>query len=145
MLLIFLILFSLSNGIDLQDLSNPTIFEVNTVQDTQRVVKMEFDKRHKDFGKMVRGEKRNSVFTFTNTGNEDIIIDLVSGCDCTTLDWPRLPIAPGAEGAIDVLFDSSEKEESGTVEIDIYLKNKDPKTGYGMLEIVSYSFELIEK
>jgi len=104
---------------------------------------MKFEVESYDLGPIKKGEKREFTYTFTNVGKEDIEIDLVSGCDCTTLDWPRLPIKPGEKGVIDVLFDTTEKEDSDPVDIDIYLKNIDPKTGHPMLKILDYSFQLI--
>lgn len=103
---------------------------------------MKFEKETLDLGPIKKGEKRTFSYTFTNVGTENIEIDLVSGCDCTTLDWPRLPIKPGDKGTIDVIFDSTEKEDSEPVDIDIYLKNIDPKTGHPMLKIIDYSFQL---
>lgn len=105
---------------------------------------MKFEEETYDLGPIKKGEKRQFSYTFTNVGQEDIKIDLVSGCDCTTLDWPRLPIKPGDTGTIDVIFDSTEKEDSDPVDIDIYLKNIDPKTGHPMLKILDYSFQLIK-
>lgn len=103
---------------------------------------MQFEAETLDLGPIKKGEKRTFSYTFTNVGTENIEIDLVSGCECTTLDWPRLPIKPGEKGTIDVIFDSTEKEDSDPVDIDIYLKNLDPKTGHPMLKILDYSFEL---
>lgn len=92
-------------------------------------------------GQIERGDKKEMKFHFVNNGNEDIKIEIVSGCECTTLDWPRLPIKPGDKGYITALFDSTEKEHSETVEIDVNLENSDPKTGYPMFVRVQYDFE----
>mgnify|MGYP001366458102 CR=1 FL=1 len=107
-------------------------------------VKMTFENEHISIGKVKRGEKKKFDFVFTNTGSEDIEIDIVSGCDCTTLDWPRKPIKVGQKGIINVIFDSTKKEDSETVDIDIYLKNINPKTGQRILKIVDYNYELIK-
>ena len=112
---------------------------------TKPLFEMTFENPHQDFGKVKQGEKRSTEFVFTNTGQEDIRIELVSACECTTLDWPRKAIKSGEKGSIEVIFDSTEKEESETIEVDINLKNIDPKTGYSRLEIVSYKYELIPK
>jgi len=104
---------------------------------------MVFDRRHHDFGKVKRGDKVTTQFSFTNKGTENIEIELVSACECTTLDWPRKAVKPGEKAVIEVVFDSTEKEESETIEIDINLKNRDPKTGYPRLEILSYTYELV--
>ncbi len=105
---------------------------------------MTWEKKFVDFGEVKKGEKRETVFHFTNTGNAPLEIDLVSACDCTTTDYPRRPIAPGESGKIAVVFDSSEKEESETIDIDIFLKNEDPETGAPIIEMLQYKYELIK-
>ena len=58
-------------------------------------IHMTFENEHLDIGTVKRGEKKTFNFEFTNTGTETLKIAIVSGCDCTTLDWPRRPIKPG--------------------------------------------------
>ncbi len=106
--------------------------------------KMKFDKRFVEFGEVKKGEKRETVYSFTNVGDADLVIDLVSACDCTTTDYPIRTIAPGEKGEIKVVFDSTEKEESETIDIDIYLQQRDPKTGAPIMEILQYHFDLVE-
>ena len=120
------------------------LFSIHTMNAQGAVPEMKFEVDTYDLGPIKKGDKREFSYTFTNLGKENIQIDLVSGCDCTTLDWPRLPIKPGEQGTIDVIFDSTDKEDSEPVDIDIYLKNIDPKTGYPMLLILDYSFQLIK-
>ena len=104
---------------------------------------MTFDKETLSLGKMKKGDKKTFDYTFTNTGTEVIEIEIVSGCDCTTLDWTRKPIKPGEKGKINVIFDSTEKDLHETsVDVDIYLKNRDPKTNSQILKILNYTFEL---
>ena len=105
---------------------------------------MTFSDAHKDIGEIKKGDKYEMEFHFSNTGTEDLKIEIVSGCECTTLDWPRKAIKPGETGFISAIFDSTEKEKSETVDIDINLENIDPKTGYQMFERVSYTFILVE-
>jgi len=79
-----------------------------------------------DIGQLTKGESHTLFFNFTNTGNQDLIIDLVTACKCTELDWPRSAISPGEEGEIKVVFDSSTidaGEISKTVDI---IANTDP-------------------
>jgi len=104
---------------------------------------MTWDKKFFDMGKVNKGEKRETVFHFTNTGNAPLEIDLVSACECTTTDYPRGAIAPGESGTIEIIFDSSEKEESETIDIDIFLKQEDPETGAPLIEMLQYKYELI--
>lgn len=106
-------------------------------------VEMTFDKESIPLGKMKKGDKKTFDYFFTNTGKEIIEIEIVSGCDCTTLDWTRNPIKPGERGKINVIFDSKEKElTEKSVDVDIYLKNKDKKTNSQIMKIVNYTFEL---
>ncbi len=67
-----------------------------------------------DFGEVMEGEKVTHVYKFTNTGNEPLIISNAKGsCGCTVPQWPKEPIAPGAEGEIKVQFDSKGKGKVG--------------------------------
>ncbi len=52
------------------------------------------------------GGKAVHDFLFKNTGDAPLIITNVrAGCGCTTPEWSREPIAPGATGNIKVSFD----------------------------------------
>lgn len=99
---------------------------------------------HIHIGSVTKGEVIEMEFKFTNTGTEDLVVEIASGCECTTLDWPRKPIKSGESGAISAVFDSEQKDKSESVAIDVNFANDDPKTGYPMMETVSYTFELEE-
>ena len=110
-------------------------------EDTTRLT---FDETFVEFGEVRRGEKREHTFHFENTGSEYIEIDIVTSCDCTTLEWPEGEVIdPGERGAIHAIFDSTEKEESETVDIDVILKNTDDD-GNPIFYILQYSFILVE-
>jgi hypothetical protein len=72
---------------------------------------MSFDKTTHDFGTINEGDKVSTTFSFTNTGDEDlIIVDARGSCGCTVPEYPKnTPIAPGETGSIVVSFDSSNK------------------------------------
>lgn len=73
-----------------------------------------FDEAIFDFGEVTEGEKVAHTYTFTNTGKEPMIISNAKGsCGCTVPTWPREPIAPGATGKIDVVFNTSRKGKLG--------------------------------
>ena len=60
------------------------------------LTKLAFAEATFDFGKIMEGEKVEHNYTFTNTGDEPLIISNAKGsCGCTVPDWPREPIAPG--------------------------------------------------
>jgi hypothetical protein len=68
------------------------------------------DKASHDFGTITQGDVVEKVFTFTNTGNQPLIITNVqTSCGCTTPEWPRNPIMPGGKGEIKVGFNSAGK------------------------------------
>lgn len=101
-----------------------------------------FDTLFVDFGKVKRGQKREYTFYFQNTGTDPVMIDFVSSCDCTTLTWPEgKVIKPGMRDQIHAVFDSTEKEQSETVDIDVILREKDGN-GNAILYILQYKFEL---
>lgn len=71
---------------------------------------MDFAEEEYDFGEMNEGDKVKHVFTFTNTGEEPLVISNARGsCGCTVPKWPKEPIAPGGEGEINVEFNSAGK------------------------------------
>ncbi len=79
--------------------------------DTVNVAKLTFDRTAVDFGTIRQGEVVKETYRFTNTGRIPLVIsDARSTCGCTVPDWPKTPIAPGAEGEISVRFDSENRE-----------------------------------
>ena len=119
-----------------------TVFTFSFVSAQKVGLDLTFEKEHIELGEVKKGEKRTFQYTFTNTGSETVEISIVSGCDCTTLDWTRGEIKPGGKGIIDVIFDSTEKEKSETVDVDMYLKNINPKSDSQYLFVLDYTFEL---
>ncbi len=133
------LLFLLSFGI---------LLSCNTVQKAQSPSPtpqafVSWDKKLVELGSVKKGEKRTMFFEFTNPGMENVQIEAVSACDCTTVDYPRGVIAPGQKGRLDVIFDSKEKDESETIDIDIIFKNVDA-AGNPKIERVSYKYELLK-
>lgn len=69
---------------------------------------MEVQSDSYDFGEIKEGEKVEHEFTFTNTGNEPLIISKVqASCGCTTPEYSKNPIAPGEAGKVKVVFNSA--------------------------------------
>ncbi|MBL7800782.1 MAG: DUF1573 domain-containing protein [Chitinophagales bacterium] len=51
------------------------------------------------------------IFKVKNTGAKNLIIGNAFGsCGCTVPEWPKEPVAPGAEASIRVKFNSAGKE-----------------------------------
>ncbi len=98
-----------------------------------------FEKEAHDFGTIVQGEKVAYTFKFKNTGNADLIISSAKGnCGCTVPEYPVEPIAPGAEGVIDVVFNSDGKSGKQHKKVTI-VANTVPNTTVlainGMVEV----------
>ena len=71
----------------------------------------EFVEEVKDFGTITQGESVSMTFRFKNVGQSNLIISSAQGsCGCTVPEWPKEPIAPGAEGKIEVTFNSTGKQ-----------------------------------
>ena len=69
-----------------------------------------FSEEKFEFGEIAQGEKVSYTFNFENTGTEPLIISNVkTTCGCTVPAWPKEPIAVGAKGKIDVVFNSRGK------------------------------------
>ena len=71
----------------------------------QGKAQIEFDKLEHNFGVITQDKKVTHVFTFKNTGDDDLIIeDVISTCGCTVPDFSKEPIASGEKGNIIVTF-----------------------------------------
>ena len=76
----------------------------------QKLPKITFAEEVFDFGKIKQGEKVSHAFKFKNSGGGDLIISGASGsCGCTVPEYPKAPIKPGAEGIVNVIFNSEGK------------------------------------
>ncbi|MEL7251623.1 MAG: OmpA family protein [Bacteroidota bacterium] len=105
---------------------------------------MQFELRTQALGTVKKGQQRSFEYTFTNKGDADLIIDLVSACDCTSTNQDDLVgkrFKPGQSGVLKVTFDSTEKDESETIDVDIFLRNNDPQ-GNPIVEMLNYSYIL---
>ncbi|MFD1294310.1 DUF1573 domain-containing protein [Lutibacter holmesii] len=71
---------------------------------------IEFDQKEYDFGTITEGEKVQGAFKVTNAGKVDLIITNVKpSCGCTTPEWTKEAIAPGATGEIKFEFNSANR------------------------------------
>ena len=97
------------------DAANPTIDNPNVVSENETsnpdAPVMKFTESEFDFGDIQPGSKVRHTFTFTNTGKSPLLIeDATASCGCTTPSWTKEPVAPGAEGKMEVQFDSHGKQ-----------------------------------
>ncbi len=77
------------------------------MQDTGKAV-LVFREYEHNFGKVAEGEKAGYVFIFENKGTGNLIIEaVITSCGCTASKYDRKPVAPGKEGKLEVVFDTS--------------------------------------
>jgi len=98
----------------------------NAAIDTTGTAVMEFNELEHNFGSIKAGEKVGCIFSFTNTGDADLILTAVSAsCGCTVPKYEKKPVAPGGKGAIEVIFDSSGRSglQSKTVVVQSNAEN----------------------
>ena len=68
-------------------------------------------------------------FTFTNTGEEPlIIIDAKGSCGCTVPKWPKAPIAPGETASLTVEFNTKGKRGQQVKKVTLTANTNPPQT-----------------
>jgi archaellum component FlaF (FlaF/FlaG flagellin family) len=66
-----------------------------------------FDKVQHDFGYIIWKQPATTTFTFTNTGDQPLVIsNVTTSCGCTLADWTKQPLAPGESGKVTTTFDA---------------------------------------
>ena len=70
--------------------------------------KIQFTELEHNYGTIQKGGDGNCEFTFTNEGNEPLILSNVrASCGCTTPSWTKEPIMPGKTGTIKVRYNTN--------------------------------------
>lgn len=66
-----------------------------------------FDATEHDFEQVDEGDQARHVFTFRNEGQAPLrVTNVRPSCGCTTPEWTKEAVAPGATGTITVVYDS---------------------------------------
>ena len=110
---------------------------------------MTFDKKTVNFGKIKAGAKPEVIYNFTNTGDTDLDILIVSSCDCTDLEWTSTTVKPGGKGMIRAVFYSEDIEPKDRKKpkkkpIDVILKQNHPVNDYPIVEELSFEAIIID-
>lgn len=80
-----------------------TVAENRTVVETVVLKEKSFD-----FGKIPQGRPVTHVFELVNKSNQPIVLEnVMASCGCTTPEWSREPIQPGATSAIKVGYNAA--------------------------------------
>lgn len=93
-------------------------FTASAQQKADELVKVNSEKF--DFGKIKQSVPVTTYFEITNTSDKPIVIENVSAsCGCTTPEWERPPVAPGATSKIKVGYNAA---AIGTFTKDVFIK-----------------------
>jgi hypothetical protein len=91
-------------------LAVPSAADLNSQGITEDPKELEWVKTTHDFGEIVQGTKAKHTFTFINKGTVPVMITNASAsCGCTVPNYSKEPVAPGAQGSVTAIFDSSGK------------------------------------
>ena len=89
-------------------------FGFANAQDTEKKeipangAKISFTELEHNYGTIQKGGDGNCEFTFTNDGNEPLILTGVrASCGCTTPTWTKEPVMPGKTGTIKVRYNTN--------------------------------------
>jgi hypothetical protein len=105
-----------------------------TADNVVKTTEIKFEEERFNFGTITQGEKVKHTFKFKNTGSEELVIVSAKGsCGCTVPEWPKEPIAPGADGEIYVVFNSDGKSGKQVKQVSI-VANTEPATSVIALE-----------
>ncbi len=90
-------------------------------------------------GTLAKGETKDMEFHFTNTGDIDLIIEVVTACKCTNIDWPKEAIKPGKMGVIKATYDTSTQKLGESIKtIDIIANTE------SLVTEIKFSSNLVE-
>jgi hypothetical protein len=86
-----------------------------------------FTEYEHNFGKVRQGSKVSHIFNFTNKGDENLVIEsAVTTCGCTVPQYSKKPVAPGKEGTLEVVFDTSGRNGMQTKTITVRTNARTP-------------------
>jgi hypothetical protein len=96
---------------------------------------IQFDSKVHDFGQIYEDDKTATcTFTFKNAGDSPLIIHrAVASCGCTTPEFTKEPLPPGAAGTVKVTYNTVGRPNAFHKTITIY--SNDPKAPTVILSI----------
>lgn len=81
---------------------------------------LKFNKEVHDFGKVSEGPLATYSYEVTNTGTAPVVIsNAAASCGCTTPEWSKDPIMPGAKSTIKVGYNTSGRPGAFTKTITV--------------------------
>ncbi|MEY4934554.1 MAG: hypothetical protein RIS64_913 [Bacteroidota bacterium] len=110
---------------------------------------LSFDAKEVHFGNIKTGDKPSFTYNITNTGDTDMDIELVSGCDCTDIDWTKTTIKPGGKGFVKITYNSNRAEPEDhkkklVKDVTVILKQSYPQNGYPIVDVLKFDTFIID-
>lgn len=94
---------------------------------TSKPAEFKFNEETHDFGKVVLGKPVSFDFTYTNQGEQPLIISKAEGsCGCTVPKYTTVPLKKGETGTISVTFNPAGSPMAFTKTITISSNAKTP-------------------
>jgi hypothetical protein len=98
--------------------SGKSVASSGGVQDSTKIV---FVNDVHDFGMLKSGESVACSFSFTNEGDNPLLIsEVTAGCGCTNVKYPLKPVAPGKSGTIEVKYNTRGKNGHQRQMVTVY-------------------------
>lgn len=96
-------------------------FTAMTAMQTDNQAEFKFEKETYDFGKIAQGKPVTATLSFTNVGEQPLIISAVEPtCGCTIADYTKTPVLKGKTGTIKLTYSAA---ASGTFSKGITVKS----------------------
>ncbi|HAA20033.1 MAG TPA: hypothetical protein DCR93_17140 [Cytophagales bacterium] len=84
-----------------------TILFLGIVSNTIAQPAIQWEETNHNFGEVIEGDQAVHEFSFTNSGDQPLVISRVqASCGCTTPFWTREPVMPGEKGVIKASYNS---------------------------------------
>lgn len=108
--LILSMIFCFVIGVQAQSSKSTSSKSTKSSSYTGTGAEIKFDKLTVDFGTLKVEDVKVVTITFTNIGKKPLILDdVISSCDCTTVEWSKQPIMPGKKGTIKAKYTAKNK------------------------------------
>lgn len=100
--------------------------EKNLYLPAQKKAVIAADETSHDFGQIKEADgKVSATFVVKNTGDAPLAITrVIASCGCTTPEWTKEPIAPGASGNIKITYDPKGRPGPFSKTISVYSNGK---------------------
>src|SRR5476651_2631940 len=83
-------------------------FTITASAQTDNKAEFKFNEEKHDFGKIPQGKPVTTEFTFTNIGEEPLILaDVKPTCGCTIADYTKTPVKKGDKGTIKITYNAA--------------------------------------